>query len=92
MLAYERLTIYYECDRVLQIGADRQNRLIGREGADRPRGIASATAKDCGTEWANTYDGVIHASGDWPFANQECVGDVCQAFERIVIFVGDRFA
>ena len=60
--------------------------------ATAPGAYPRARRKIIGTENTGARDRVVDPARDRALANQERIGDSRQTFERIVIFIGDRFA
>src|SRR5580658_2631517 len=69
MLADESLASNDQCDRIFEVGAERQDRTVGwkcRSGAGR---VTASAPQNCGPESAGARDGIVHAAGDGALAD-----------------------
>ncbi len=91
VLADKGLAIHNQRDRVLQICAQREYGTLQPEAMqpllerNRERGAGSQDRK------LQRGHGVVHAARDGPLADQERVGNSCEALQCVVVFVSDRF-
>src|SRR5208282_6424389 len=92
VLAHERLAVNHQSDRVLEIGAESENRAIRWNRSDGAGRIAPRTAQNGGSENAGARHRIVHAPGDGSLAYQESVGDSTQPVEGVGVNVGDWLA
>ena len=92
VLAHECLTVDHERDRILQIGPHGQDWPLHRQGRQRARSVAARAPQNHRTKHSGARHGVIHPARDGALADQECVRDPGETIQRVLVFVGNRFA
>ncbi len=81
-----------ESDRVFEVGAESEDGAAGWQGGSGAGGVSARAAKNCGAENADASNGIVNATRDGSFADQECVGDAGELLQGIFVAVGDWLA
>ncbi len=92
MLADESLTVHDERDGILQIRAECEDRAIAWKRGRGARSISARATKNRGPKTPDASNGIVHAAGNGPFADQETIRDGGEMAYRVVVLIGDRLA
>src|SRR5215469_1067349 len=91
MLTDKCLPVDHQCDCILEVGPQRKDRGLPREGRHRTRSVTPSPPKDGRTQGADTNHRVVNTPRDWALPDQERICDFGKAFECVLIFVANRF-
>ena len=90
MLAQEQIAVGGQCHRVLEIGADSQDRRQRLVDAHRQRGVAAGAAQDQLALLHDAHDRVVHVAADRTVVHQQQVGDRPEPPQRVPLVDADR--
>ncbi len=92
VLADDHLAADHQRDRVLQVGAQRQNGPVAGKPANGAGRKASRAANHQWLLLSHGHDRIVDPPCNRALADQQCVGDARQALAGVVVAVGNRFA